>query len=103
MTQTKTLSLLIAGFLFIAAACIATPPPTPSAGPCSGYRVRRRMASLVTATASEVRMTKTQTLSLLIAGFLFVAAACIATPPTHALGWSLIGVQSAAADDLKDP
>ncbi len=48
-------------------------------------------------------MTKIQTLSLLIAGFLLVAAACIATLPTHALGWSLLGVQSAAADELRDP
>ncbi len=44
-------------------------------------------------------MTKIQTLSLLIVDFLFVAAACIATPPTHALGWSLLGAQSAAADE----
>jgi hypothetical protein len=49
--------------------------------------------------ASEVRMTKIKTLPLLIAGFLFIAAACIATPPTHALGWSLLGVQTAVAGD----
>ncbi len=44
-------------------------------------------------------MNQIKTLSLLIAGFLFVAAACIATPSTYALGWSLIGIQTAAAED----
>ncbi len=53
-------------------------------------------------TDSEARMTKIQTLSLLIASFLLVAAACIATPPTHALGWSLLGVQSAVAKERDD-
>lgn len=44
-------------------------------------------------------MTQIKTLSFVIVGFLLVAVACIATPPIQQLGWSLLGVQSAAAQD----